>query len=137
MSRITDRVRVAIVVATALLLGASTYAGASGLDWPGVDLIVSGLAVLGVFLVYRWWALLAAVAPALVVTYLYAFTDYSSPEREDLAGALFAEDPFVFLLLMAFGLFMQVVFLAVGLLLRWLWERVRERRHRGALPGVA
>jgi hypothetical protein len=137
MSRITDRLRVAIVVATALLLGASTYAQASGLDWPGADLIVSALAVLGVFLVYRWWALFAAVAPALVVICLYAFTDYSSHEREDLVEAILADNPLLFLLLMAFGAFMQAVFLAVGLLLRWWWEQVRERRRRRALPGVA
>jgi hypothetical protein len=137
MSRSTDRVRVAIVVATALLFGASTFAEAFDLGWPGADLIVLGLAVFGVFLVYRWWALLPAVVPALVVTCLSAFTEYSSPEREDLAEGLLSDDPLLFLLLMAVGVLVQAVFLAVGLLLRWWWERVRERRRRDALPGVA
>src|SRR3954449_9567874 len=91
----TDRSRTATTMAVALLLGGFTYGHAFDISPPGImsDIwygsvfgwVVFGLALLGVFLVYRWWALLAALAPALVMIILHQ-TDYVSPWEDDLSG---------------------------------------------------
>ncbi len=85
----TDRSRAAITLATALPLGAFAYGRA--FDSPPVVLgdiwdhggwvVIYGLSVLGVFFVYRWWALLPAIAPIAVTVYIHTMTDYVDPGR--------------------------------------------------------
>ncbi len=132
----TNRRRIAITAATALLLGATSYAyafdhelapGALHDFWFGpLQAIVFGLAVAGVFAVYRWWALLPALAPLAVQIYLHEMTDYVYPFHEDPYPAL-----------AAFGIIVLVGLLSVGLLLRALWEAIRARLGSGSLPGSA
>lgn len=105
----TNRSRLAIALATALVLGASTYGHAFDISPPGVlqDIwddsywVIYGLAVFGVFLVYRWWALLPAVAPVAVVVYLHNMTDYVSPWREEAPGS--SDQPVLYALLVIGG----------------------------------
>ncbi len=124
----TDRIRIAITVAIALMFGAVTYGeNAFDLDLGAAEWTLGGLVVFGVFLVYRWWALLPALVPAAVLACLYVFTDYS-PHEGDPGGALFDESVWL-LLVMGVVTVIEVAFLAVGLLLRWIWERVRARRE--------
>jgi hypothetical protein len=138
----TDRSRVAITLATALALGASTYGHAFAISppgvlqdiWDGSGWMLYGLAVVGVFLVYRWWALLPAIAPVAVTIYLHSMTDYVSPWPEDENISL---SPWFFLLVIA-GIVIQAAILSIGLLLRAVWESVRTtRRRRGTLPDSA
>jgi hypothetical protein len=127
----TARSRVAITVAIALLLGASTYGHAFDIDPPGVlsylwhegEWITFGLAILGVFLVFRWWALLPAIAPVAVTVYLHSMTDYVPPWHEESYDTF--SNP-LFVLLVIGGILLQAAFLAVGLLLRAIWESVRS-----------
>lgn len=87
----SNRFRVAIMLATALMLGAEAYGHAFDISPPGAlqDIwdhsgwVTYGLAVLGVFLIYRWWALLPAIAPVAVIVYLHNMTDYVPPWREE------------------------------------------------------
>jgi hypothetical protein len=139
----TDRSRVAITLATALLLGASAYGHSFAISLPGAlqgiwnasGGVVYLLAIVGVFAVYRWWALLPAIAPLAVTVYLYNLTDYVSPWRDESVGTL--ESPVVYILLLIVGLGVQAVVLSVGLLLRAAWEWVRSRNRKSALPGPA
>lgn len=139
----SDRSRVAITLATALVLGASTYGHAFDIRLPGVlqDIwddsgwMLYGLAVVSVFLVYRWWALLPAIAPVAVTIYLHSMTDYVSPWHEESPGS--PDQPVLYVLLVIGGIVMQAAVLSVGLLLRAAWESVRSRRCRGALSDSA
>lgn len=134
----TDRWRIAIVLATALVLGAFSYGHSFDIDPPGVlgdvwhgsllGLLVYGLAILGVAFVYRWWALLPAIAPAAVSLYLHYFTDYVYPYRDEL-GLSTADGP-VYIVLLILGIGLQAAFLALGFLLRWAWGRARPARLR-------
>lgn len=142
----TDRSRVAITLATALLLGASTYGYAFDINLPGVlqgiwdhsNWVIYGLAVLGVFLVHRWWALLPAIAPAAVTVYLHNMTDYVEPWHGDAIGTFdFSDQPVLYVLFVIAGIVLQAAILSVGLLLRAAWERVRSGRRGGSLPGSA
>jgi hypothetical protein len=137
----TDRFRVAIILATAFVLGASTYGHAFDISppgvlqdvWDGSDWMLYGLAVVSVFLVNRWWALLPAIVPVALTIYLHSMTDYVSPwhEDEDLSVS-----PFFFLLVIG-GIIIQAAFLSIGLLLRAAWESARSRRRRRTLPNSA
>jgi hypothetical protein len=138
---VTDRSRIAITFATALLLSAQAYGNAVDINPPGVlgdiwdsnafALIMAGLPILSVFMVYRWWALLVGLAPVVVGVGLYA-TGYVSPEGEEID---LSSLPWYLIggivLLETVG---TAAFLSLGLLLRWVWERVRSRR-RGGLVG--
>jgi hypothetical protein len=139
----TSRSRVAITLATAFVLGASAYGHAFDVSLPGVlqgawdgsGWIIYGLAVLGVFLVYRWWALLPAIAPVAVIVGLHNLTDYVSPWREESFGS--PDQPVVYVMFAIGGIVLQAAFLSVGLLLRAVWEWVRSRRRGGSLPDPA
>jgi len=133
----TGRGRIAITVATALVLGAFRYGHAYDISPPGIlgdvwhgsvlGLLLYGLSIFGVFLVYRWWALLPAIAPVAVNVYLYNLTDYVAPWHEE--GPTLSEDPAtIFLVLIAIGI--QAAVLAIGLLFRWAWERTRSKGLR-------
>jgi hypothetical protein len=56
--------------------------------------LLYGLAIVGVFLVYRWWALLPAIAPVAAIIYLHNMTDYVAPWREEPIGPTsFSDEP--------------------------------------------
>lgn len=137
----TDRSRVAITLMTTLALGASTYGHAYDISPPGVlqDVwddsywVIYGLAIVGVFMVNRWWALLPAVAPVAVTICLHSMTDYVPPWREEENPSL---TPWFFLLVIE-GVAVHAAFLSVGLLLRAAWERVSSWRRKGSLPDSA
>ena len=142
----TNRSRVAITLATALMLGAEAYGHAFNISLPGAlrgiwdhsNLVIYGLAILGVFLVYRWWALLPAIAPAAVIVYLQSMTDYVEPWHGDAIGHFdFSDQPVLYVLVVIVGITLQAAVLSVGLLLRAAWERVRSGRRRGSLPDSA
>jgi len=140
----TNRSRVAITVATALALGASTYGQEFDISPPGVlqDFwgasvwVLLGLAVLGVFAVYRWWALLPAIAPLAVMTYLYNLTDYVAPYRGEMIIRL-SDGPAAYVFLATLSVGLTAAILSVGLLLRAGWEWIRSWRRRALLPDPA
>lgn len=143
----TDRARVTVTLATALMLGASAYGHAFDLSLPGAlgdvwssrywGLTISGLAILGVFSVYRWWALLPAIAPVAVDVYLYNMTDYVPPwHSEPIGPSRLSEQPGLYLLFVVAGIVLNAAILSLGLLLRAAWGWARTRRD-GAVPGSA
>lgn len=128
-------VRAAITLATAFVLGVSTYGHGFGISPPGVlqyiwnvnHWVIYGLAVLGVFLVYRWWALLPAIAPAAVTVYLYNMTDHVPLWNQDPVGPSgFSDQPVLYVLFVGIGIALEAAILSVGLLLRAAWEWVRS-----------
>jgi hypothetical protein len=138
----TNRSRLAITLATALALGAFAYGSAFDIHLPGVlqdiwdisEWAVYGLAIVGVFFVYRWWALLPAIAPVAVTVFLYTMTDYVPRYFEDEGVPT---SPW-FLLLVVVGICMEAAFLSIGLLLRAAWERwIRSGRRGSSLPDSA
>jgi hypothetical protein len=140
----TDRSRVAITLATALALGAFTYGHAFAISPPGVlgDIwdysgwMIYGLSVLGVFLVYRWWALLPAIAPVALTVYLNTMTNYTSPWSDESFG--FSDQPVVYILFVIGAIVVQAAILSVGLLLRAVWEWwMRSGRRGSSLPDSA
>lgn len=141
--RMTNRSRVAITVVTTLALGASTYGQAFDFSPPGVlqgiwdvsDGVIYGLAILGVFLVYRWWALLPAIAPAAVTVYLQSMTDYVEPWHGDAIGTFdFSDQPVLYVMFVIGGILLEAAFLSIGLLLRAGWEWIRRGRCRSSSP---
>ncbi len=138
----TDRSRVAITVVTTLALGAFTYGHAFAVSPPGVlrdvwegSWAIYGLAILGVFLVYRWWALLPAIAPAAVTVYLYNMTDYVAPWREESIGPTsFSDEPVLYVMLVIVGVLLEAAVLSIGLLLRAAWEWVRSGERGSSSP---
>jgi hypothetical protein len=133
-------------LATALVLAASTYGHAFDISLPGVlqniwdhgNWVIDGLAVLGVFLVYRWWALLPAIAPAAVIVYLHNMTDYVEPWHGDALGPVtFSDQPALYVLFVIGGIVLQAAVLSIGLLLRAAWEWARSARRGGSLPDSA
>jgi hypothetical protein len=138
----TTRTRIAITAASALALGVTHYgrtwtAGDPGLGrdlWGWSVLAAYGLAIVGVFLVDRWWALLPAVAPLAASFYIYNFTDYVYPwESESISvnGGLG-------LVLIVFAIGFQAAVLSIGFLPRRLWDAGRRiwvsRRGRAPSP---
>lgn len=120
------------------MLGASTYGQAFGFSPPGLlqdiwdvsNRAIYGLAVLGVFLVYRWWALLPAIAPAAVIAYIYNMTDYVSPWNGDPVGPTsFSDQPVLYALFLIGAILLEAALLSVGLLLRAAWEWGRRGRR--------
>jgi hypothetical protein len=142
----TNRSRVAITLATALVLGADAYGHAFDISLPGAlqgiwehsNWVIDGLAILSAFLVYRWWALLPAIAPAAVIVYLQSMTDYVEPWHGDAIGTFdFSDQPVLYVLVVIVGIALQGAVLSVGLLLRAAWERVRSGRRGGSLVDSA
>jgi hypothetical protein len=138
----TTRTRVAITVASALALAVTHYGNAWTVGDPGLGRDLWGwsvlaayvLAIVGVFLVDRWWALLPAVAPLAASFYLYNFTDYVYPwESESISvnGGLG-----IVLIVLAIGF--QAAVLSIGFLPRRVWDvgrRIRVNR-RGRAPSL-
>jgi hypothetical protein len=142
-SLMSNRFRVAIMLATALMLSAEAYGHAFDISPPGAlqgiwdhsNWVIYGLAILGVFLIYRWWALLPAIAPVAVIVYLHNMTDYVSPWREEPIGpSSFSDQPALYVLFVLAGIALEAAFLSVGLLLRTAWEWVHSKGREGSLP---
>jgi hypothetical protein len=137
---VTDRTRVAITAAIALVLGVTAYLDAIDLDPPGALDVVwriwrvasFALAIFGVFLVYRWWALLAAIAPVAVWACIYNLTDLIAPQSDSEWD--FSDHPLLYCLYTVVAVFLQGALLAVGLLLRFGWERAGSHRRARAGP---
>lgn len=134
------RTRVALTVASALALGVTEYGSTWTVGAPGLarDLwvwsvpVAYGFAIVVVCLVNRWWALLPALAPAAALLYLESLTDYvPPPEREPLVLPV----PFV-VALICIEVALRAGVLAVGFLVRLLWDAGRRRRlnRRGRVP---
>jgi hypothetical protein len=123
MATIGDRAHVALTLGTTALLGADTYLRVFHPDFLGAaGLAVSwGLALVGVFVVYRWWALL----PALVVpvVYGYAYSDTSHVDRWASESVTLGSPVANAVVGIAFCL---VVF-AMPLFLRSVWDSFRSR----------
>jgi FtsH-binding integral membrane protein len=139
---ITTRTRVAITVLAALALAATHYGQAMHVadpgqardlwDWSALAAYV--LAVIGVFLVDRWWALLPAAAPTAVTFYLYNFTGYSTPWDSESIGS--PSQPVFYAVLLLIGIGIQAAILSIGFLPRRVWDWGHRRRvsHRGRVP---
>lgn len=136
----TTRTRVAITVASAVALAVTQYGegsvrslGDPGLErdiWGGSVLAAYGLAVVGVFFVNRWWALLPALVPMATGLYLEYLTDYTYPwESESIrpSGRL------GFLVLPFFSIAFFAAMLSIGLLARRVWDAVMGSAVRGRL----
>ncbi len=129
----STRVRVAIILASAVALGVTAYGNAWAILPPGSDREVWGiavaaalvLAIVAVFLVDRWWALLPAVGPIAVSFYLYNLTGYSTPWDSESIGT--PSEPIFYGVLLVLGIALHAAVLSIGLLLRRLWD-VRPRR---------
>jgi len=112
------------------------FAGVPGAAQP--QLALAWVIILGVFLVYRWWALLPAIAPAAVILYLQIMTDYVEPWHGDAIGSIdFSGQPVLYVLVAIVGIALQAAVLSVGLLLRAAWERVRSGRRGDSLVDSA
>jgi hypothetical protein len=118
---------------SALLLGAVSYGHAYNVEPSGLlgDLcraswLVYIFAISAAFIVYRWWALLPAIAPVAVTVYLHAATDYVAPWREEPVES---SHPAVFVVLVLAAIALQAAILAVGLLLRLAWEQLHAMRR--------
>lgn len=133
----TTRTRLGITLASTLALAVTQYGQAMNIANPGLErdiwdwsvLAAYALALIGVALVNRWWALLPAAVPMAVNYYLYNFTDYSTPwdsESIHVTGL-------VAVVLVIFAIAVQAGFLSLGFLLRraWLWARDLYRLKKG------
>lgn len=78
MATIGGRARVAITVGTSALLGGETHVGVIHPHFLGAVGVALpwALALIGVFVVYRWWALLPAVVVPVVYGYAYNYTSH-------------------------------------------------------------
>jgi hypothetical protein len=125
MATTGDRARVEITLGTTALLGADTYVrvfhphflGVAGLAVPW------GLALVGVFVVYRWWALLPALVVPVVYGYTYNYTSYVDRWASESVtfGSPVANA--------VVGIAVCLVIFAIPLLLRSAWESFRSRSH--------
>jgi len=133
----TTRTRFGITLASALALGVASYGQAMSIATPGLErqiwdwsvLAAYALALVGVALVNRWWALLPALVPMAVKNFLYNFTDYSTPwESESIHLPVILG-----LVLLVLVIAVQAGFLSLGFLLRraWLWARRLYQSNKG------
>jgi hypothetical protein len=86
--------------------------------------VIYALAAFGVFLVYRWWALLPAAVPVVITVYLHTMTDYAPLWREESVGPS-PDQPALYILFVIVAILLQALGLSAGLLMRAIWERVR------------
>ena len=125
MATIGDRARVAITLGTTTLLGADTYVRVFHPDFLGAAgvAVLWGLALVGVFVVYRWWALLPAVVVPVVYGYAYNYTSHVDRWASE---SLTFGSPVANALV---GIAICLVIFAIPLLLRFVWESFRSRSH--------
>jgi hypothetical protein len=129
----TTRTRIAITVASALALAVTDYgstwtSGNPGLVphlWDWSFLAAYGLAIVGVFFVDRWWALLPALAPLAAGLYMEYLTDYVSPwVSEEIRPSATGG----YVVLVTLGIALQAAVLSVGFLPRRVWG-IGRRLH--------
>lgn len=124
----TTRTRIGITAVAALALGVATYGAAMsppGRDiWEWSELAAFGLALVAVFLVNRWWALLPAFVPSAVTFYLYTFTSYSTPWDSESIGN--PDQPVTYAILLLFVVALEAAVLSIGFLLRLVWNAGRR-----------
>jgi len=128
----TTRTRIAITIASAAALAVTDYGQAMSVTdfglqrdlWSWGTLAATGLAVIGVSLVNRWWALLPAAVPSAVIFYLYSFTDYSTPW--DSEGLIFPGQPIFYLVVLLFVVGFYAAVLSIGFLPRLVWRAGRR-----------
>jgi hypothetical protein len=126
MATIGNRTRVAITLGTTAILSVDIYVrvwhpdlfGAVGMALPWA------LALVGVFVVYRWWALLPAIAVPVVYGYAYNYTSYH--DRWASESVTFGS-PVANALV---DIVICLVVFAVPLALRSLWEALRSWTQR-------
>jgi hypothetical protein len=134
----TTRTKIAITVASALALAITNYGQAMSVTdfglqqdlWDWGALAATLLAVVGVSLVNRWWALLPAAIPSAVTYYLYSFTDYSTPW--DSEGLIYPSQPFIYAAVLLFVVGLHAAVLSIGFLPRPVWragEHTWQRLH--------
>jgi hypothetical protein len=136
----TTRYRIGITLASAVALGVTQYGsawsiGTPGLErdiWDGSVLAAYALALIGVFLVDRWWALLPAVVPAAVGLYLYNLTDYSTPWDSESIGS--PSQPVVYAILVLLGIALEAAMLSIGFLPRRLWQLGQHLNRSTSTP---
>jgi hypothetical protein len=129
---VTTRTRIAITVACTLALAGTAYGdamqigdfGPQGEIWHWSFLAACGLAIVGAFVVYRWWALLPALAPGAVTFYLYEFTAYSTPWDSESVGN--PNEPVGYAVLLLFVSAFFAAAFSIGLLLRFAWDAGRR-----------
>lgn len=136
----TTRTRVTITVASALALGVTHYGSTWTAGDPGLTRDIWGwsvaaayvLAIVGVFLVDRWWALLPALAPLAAGLYIDLGTGYVSPWREEMVPTTTGG----YVVLAALGLGLQAAVLSIGFLPRRVWGAGRRMwvSRRGRVP---
>jgi hypothetical protein len=133
----TDRKRIVITVASALALAVTTVGrqwtagfGAESHVWGVGVLVAYGLAVIGVFFVERWWALLPAVSTTAIS--LLASAIYQPPDR--WASEEIVVTPFLTVVIVIFGVLFQAAFLSLGLVARRIWDRIRRSNLSTATP---
>jgi hypothetical protein len=131
MATIGDRARVAITLGTTTLLGAETYVRVFHPHFLGAlgSAVPWGLALVGVFVVYRWWALLPALVVPVVHGYAYNYTSHVDRwASESVTFGSPVADGLV-------GIAVCLVIFAIPLLLRFLWESFRSQPHERVSPG--
>lgn len=124
----TTRTRIGVTLFSALALGVAQYGNAWSVGAPGSErdiwhwslLAAYALAVIGVSLVDRWWALLPAVAPVAVTFYLYNLTSYSTPWDSESIGN--PSEPVFYAVLLLLGIALQAAVLSIGFLPRRAWR---------------
>ena len=134
----TTRIRFGITLASTLALGVAHYGQAMSIETPAHGqglwgwgiLAATALAIVGVALVDRWWALLPAAVPSAVSFYLYHLTNYSTPWDSESIGN--PSEPVFYVFLLLLGIALQAAVLALGFLLRraWLWARGLYRSNK-------
>jgi hypothetical protein len=132
MATIGNRARVVITLGTTALLGVDTYVRVFHPDFFGAAgfAVPWGLALVGVFVVYRWWALLPALAVPVVYGYAYNYT--SHVDRWASESVTFGSPVANGLVTFAFCL----VIFAIPLLLRFVFgESFRSRPHERVSTG--
>lgn len=140
--RMNTPARIAIVAVAALALAVTDYGQAMNITkeglqrelWDWGTLAAYVLAVVGVCLVDRWWALLPAAAPIAVTFYLYNFTGYSTPWDSESLGS--PSEPVSYAMLLLFSIALHAAFLSIGFLPRRVWNVGRRMwvSRRGRLP---
>jgi hypothetical protein len=136
----STRTRVAITLAVALGLAVTGLGRAWSVADPGLErdiwswstLAVEALAIVGVFLVDRWWALLPAVVPTAVTFYLYNFTAYSTPWDSESIGS--PSEPVAYAVLLLIAIALHAAVLSIGFLPRRVWGGGRRLRLSRTTP---
>jgi hypothetical protein len=127
MESMSTRTRIWITVASAAATAGAGVAnqwssGPGTHPWPFVLLGAYALAVVGAFLVGRWWALL----PALSMTAIGFLAATIHPTAERWSSESIPATPGVVITVLVFLVLVQATLLSLGLLARWIWDAFRH-----------